>query len=103
MMYVMLCGRPPFWSRNQRKLFEQIQHEPVRFRADYGWGSVSKEAKELIEKMLTKDRKARITAAQMLEDPWLIDKHKHSGNDLSLGPTRSNLGEYLAGSLEEHD
>lgn len=99
----MLCGRPPFWSRNQRKLFEQIQNEPVRFRPDYGWDAVSQEAKELIEKMLKKDRMGRITAAQILEDPWLLDKHKHSGNDLAHGTSRGNLGEYLAGSLEEHE
>lgn len=96
-----LCGRPPFWSRNQRKLFEQIQREPVRFRADYGWGSVSKEAKDLIEKMLKKEPAERITAAQMLEHPWLIDKHTYSENDLK-GSTHL-LTQYLAGSLEDHD
>lgn len=96
-----LCGRPPFWSRNQRKLFEQIQREPVRFRADYGWGSISKEAKDLIEKMLTKDPAKRITATAMLEHPWLLEKHAYSENDLKA--STSQLKQYLDGSLEEHD
>lgn len=101
MISCRLCGRPPFWSRNQRKLFEQIQREPVRFRADYGWGSVSAEAKALIEKMLTKDPAERITAAEMLQHPWLLEKHTYNGNDLK--GSASQLVDYLAGSLEEHD
>lgn len=96
-----LCGRPPFWSRNQRKLFEQIQREEVTFRADYGWGSVSKEAQELIKKMLAKDPAQRITAAEILEDPWLVDKASFNLNDLKTASCQ--LGDYLAGSLKEHD
>jgi calcium-dependent protein kinase len=96
-----LCGRPPFWSRNQRKLFEQIQREPVRFRADYGWSSVSKEAKDLIEKMLAKDPAERITAAAILEQPWLVEKHTYSGNDLKA--STSQLTQYLDGSLQGDD
>uniref|UniRef100_A0A804ISI5 non-specific serine/threonine protein kinase n=3 Tax=Musa acuminata TaxID=4641 RepID=A0A804ISI5_MUSAM len=35
------------------------------------WPKISRGAKNLIRKMLTKDPKRRITAAQALEDPWL--------------------------------
>uniref|UniRef100_A0A804ISI1 non-specific serine/threonine protein kinase n=1 Tax=Musa acuminata subsp. malaccensis TaxID=214687 RepID=A0A804ISI1_MUSAM len=35
------------------------------------WPTISQSAKDLIRKMLTKDPKQRITAAQALEDPWL--------------------------------
>lgn len=75
----------------------------MQFRADYGWGAVSKEAKDLIEKMLTKDPAQRITAVQVLEDPWLVDKHAYSSNDLKASGAASQLGTYLSGSLEEHE
>jgi calcium/calmodulin-dependent protein kinase I len=34
-VYVMLSGRPPFWSRNQAKLFQMIKSSPVSFPARY--------------------------------------------------------------------
>ena len=34
-VYVMLSGRPPFWSRNQAKLFQMIKSTPVSFPARY--------------------------------------------------------------------
>ena len=63
--------------------------------------SVSKEAKDLIEKMLAKNPADRITAAAMLEHPWLVEKHAYSGNDLK--ESSHQLTQYLDGSLQEHD
>jgi len=83
-IYVMLCGRPPFWSRNQRKLFDLIQREPVHFRSEYGWDTVSASAKDLIQKMLCKNPKERITAAHVLRHPWLTDTDANAGASLSL-------------------
>ena len=34
-VYVMLSGRPPFWSRNQAKLFQMIKSTPVSFPPRY--------------------------------------------------------------------
>ena len=51
--------------------------------------------------MLTKDPAKRITAAAMLEHPWLLEKHAYSENDLKA--STSQLKQYLDGSLEEHD
>jgi serine/threonine protein kinase len=98
-LYVMLCGRPPFWSRNQRKLFDLIQHEPVHFRSDYGWDGVSAQAKDLILQMLEKDPRKRMNSDQVLAHPWLQRKDTYT-NDLS-GASRANLRAYLAGTLDD--
>eukprot|EP01052_Picozoa_sp_SAG31_P032038 SAG31_NODE_3468_length_4238_cov_112.307321_4_plen_143_part_00 len=69
-VYVMLCGRPPFWSRNQQRLFKLIKNEPVKFPDRY-FSGVSSDAKDLITKMLVKDPKNRLSAEQVLSHPWL--------------------------------
>lgn len=46
-IYVMLSGRPPFWSRNQAKLFQMIKEAPVVFPDRY-WATISQDAKGLI-------------------------------------------------------
>jgi serine/threonine protein kinase len=51
--------------------------------------------------MLAKDPAERITAAAILEQPWLVEKHTYSGNDLKA--STSQLTQYLDGSLQGDD
>jgi hypothetical protein len=47
-----------------------VQNVEYEFHPEY-WGHVSPEAKELVSRMLTKDTKARVTAAEALAHPWV--------------------------------
>merc|ERR1712167_77064 len=67
-VYVMLSGRPPFYSRNQAKLFQMIKSSPVSFPPRY-WGNTSDQTKDLILCMLQKDPAKRITAQGILDHP----------------------------------
>ena len=51
-VYILLGGYPPFIEQNQKELFRKIRKGQYEFHEEY-WGQVSKEAKDLISKLLT--------------------------------------------------
>ncbi|CAD5174860.1 unnamed protein product [Musa acuminata subsp. malaccensis] len=70
-LYILLSGVPPFWAETEKGIFDAISQGYIDFESQ-PWPTISQSAKDLIRKMLTKDPKQRITAAQALaEDPWL--------------------------------
>ncbi|KAK6939000.1 EF-hand domain [Dillenia turbinata] len=69
-IYLLLSGVPPFCAETDKGIFEQILHGHLDLQSQ-PWPSISASAKDLIRKMLTKDPKKRITAAQVLEHPWI--------------------------------
>uniref|UniRef100_A0A1J3HNX3 non-specific serine/threonine protein kinase n=5 Tax=Noccaea caerulescens TaxID=107243 RepID=A0A1J3HNX3_NOCCA len=71
-LYILLCGVPPFWAETEKAIFEEIIKGEVDFESQ-PWPSISESAKDLVRKMLTKDPKKRISAAQALEHPWIRD------------------------------
>jgi Protein kinase domain. len=64
----MLCGLPPFYSKNEQEIYEKIKKMPVSFRAEV-WRTVSDEAKNLILKMLEKNPEKRISINEVHSDP----------------------------------
>ena len=76
-LYILLVGYPPFYGgendRRNRQLFAQIQAGAYEFHED-AWGEISKEAKDLVARMLTVDHAKRITSEQILAHPWIVDK-----------------------------
>ena len=71
-MYVLLSGRPPFWGYTDRVIRAAILHDPFTM-AGKDWLCVSDSAKDLICKMLTKDPRRRISAAEAYMHPWIQD------------------------------
>ncbi|XP_040216872.1 MAP kinase-interacting serine/threonine-protein kinase 1 isoform X2 [Rana temporaria] len=84
-LYIMLSGYPPFvgncgadcgWDRGevckvcQNELFESIQEGKYEF-PEKDWSHISNPAKDLISKLLVRDAKARLSAAQVLQHPWV--------------------------------
>lgn len=91
-IYILLSGLPPFWSgenhdilsvfclfhgrfihhcscycrsENEQGIFEQVLKGELDFISE-PWPSISKGAKDLVQKMLTRDPKKRLTAHQVL-------------------------------------
>ncbi|KAK4491935.1 hypothetical protein RD792_002717 [Penstemon davidsonii] len=69
-LYILLSGVPPFWAETEKGIFDAILKEEVDFDSE-PWPSISNSAKDLVQKMLTKDPRRRITSAQVLEHPWI--------------------------------
>jgi len=68
--YFSLSGHPPFTDRNTAKLQMSIRKAQYQ-QPDQEWKVVSNEAKDFIKKLLVADPKARLTAQQALNHPWI--------------------------------
>nr|XP_025877715.1 calcium-dependent protein kinase 27-like isoform X2 [Oryza sativa Japonica Group] len=69
-IYILLCGVPPFWADTKQGVFDKVLHGMLEFDAD-PWTNVSEGAKDLLRKVLVRDPKERLTAHQVLRHPWL--------------------------------
>jgi len=69
-LYILLCGRPPFQSKSNREVLERTCRGQYTMDGPQ-WSDVSEEAKDLVRRMLVTDPKKRITAAEVLEHSWL--------------------------------
>ncbi|PON75737.1 B3 domain-containing protein [Parasponia andersonii] len=70
MLYILLCGVPPFWAESEHGIFNAILRGHIDFTSD-PWPSISTGAKDLVRKMLHSDPKQRLTAFQVLNHPWI--------------------------------
>ena len=68
-LYILLCGYPPFNGRSNNDIYSAIQHSKLLFNKD-NWADVSKDAISLIKKMLEKNPKKRPSAEECLNDKW---------------------------------
>ncbi|KAM3306095.1 calcium-dependent protein kinase 11 [Capsicum chacoense] len=71
-LYILLCGVPPFWAETDNGIFKQILKGKIDFESE-PWPQISDSAKDLVKKMLTRDPRARLTAHQVLCHPWIVD------------------------------
>ncbi|XP_016886847.1 MAP kinase-interacting serine/threonine-protein kinase 1 [Cynoglossus semilaevis] len=84
-LYILLSGSPPFtghcgtdcgWDRGetcrtcQSNLFESIQQGKYEF-PDKDWSHITDKAKDLISKLLVRDATLRLSAAEVLNHPWV--------------------------------
>jgi len=68
-LFILLCGYPPFADEVSSVLYTKIRQGSYTFESPY-WDEVSKEAKNLVSRMLTVKPENRISANQVLSDPW---------------------------------
>ncbi|XP_034093597.1 calcium/calmodulin-dependent protein kinase type II subunit gamma isoform X14 [Gymnodraco acuticeps] len=72
-LYILLVGYPPFWDEDQHKLYQQIKAGAYDFPSPE-WDTVTPEAKNLINQMLTINPAKRITADQAINHPWVCQR-----------------------------
>lgn len=69
-LYILLCGLPPFWGDNDTAIFKMILQGDIDFDTQ-PWPKISEDAKDLIRKLLTVDPSKRISVQQVLEHKWM--------------------------------
>nr|CAB3494213.1 unnamed protein product [Digitaria exilis] len=79
--YILLCGSRPFWARTESGIFRSVLRADPNFE-DTPWQSVSPQAKDFVKRLLNKDYRKRMTAAQALSHPWLRDEHRQIPLDM---------------------
>ena len=79
-MYILLIGYPPFDGKNNKTLYENIKNNEVDFSGS-DWLKISKEAKDLISKLLEKNPNKRISAFEALQHPWIKNNNNTKSNN----------------------
>ncbi|XP_010920242.1 calcium-dependent protein kinase 18 isoform X2 [Elaeis guineensis] len=87
--YILLSGRRPFWDKTEDGIFREVLKNKPDFRRK-PWPSISSSAKDFVNKLLVKDPRARLTAAQALSHPWVRE-----GGDASEIPLDISVLHYM--------
>ncbi|XP_076673382.1 calcium/calmodulin-dependent protein kinase II isoform X14 [Andrena cerasifolii] len=74
-LYILLVGYPPFWDEDQHRLYAQIKTGSYDYPGPE-WDTVTPEAKNLINQMLTVNPSKRITASEALKHPWICQRER---------------------------
>ena len=70
-MYILLCGYPPFWGETESEISHSILKDDVEYDDD-DWGHVTKSTKELVEGLLNKNPKKRKNIDDCLKITWKV-------------------------------
>jgi len=90
--YILLCGFPPFYGKDNQEIFEKIMQAKFDFPSP-DWDDISDEAKQFVKDMLVREPNARQTAAECLANAWI--KGNASNKQLSrLTSFRDQMSEY---------
>uniref|UniRef100_A0A669D7R0 calcium/calmodulin-dependent protein kinase n=1 Tax=Oreochromis niloticus TaxID=8128 RepID=A0A669D7R0_ORENI len=100
-LYILLVGYPPFWDEDQHKLYQQIKAGAYDFPSPE-WDTVTPEAKNLINQMLTINPAKRITAQEALKHPWVCVSSIYTSSTL-LKLTGNNIShiKVLTGTVND--
>jgi len=82
-MYVLLCGYPPFYGETQKEAMASVRRGAFSFPAKH-WSNVSEDAQHLIRQLLKMNPDTRYTAEQALNHAWI--KHTGVKHQVSLQP-----------------
>ncbi|XP_059163947.1 calcium/calmodulin-dependent protein kinase type II delta chain-like isoform X20 [Physella acuta] len=74
-LYILLVGYPPFWDEDQHRLYAQIKAGAYDYPSPE-WDTVTPEAKNLINSMLTVNPAKRINASEALKHPWICQRER---------------------------
>ncbi len=72
-LFILLSGKPPFDGKDDREIVKRVKLGSFSMSGGE-WRHISREAVDLIKKMLTYDPKQRISAEQALNHAWIKKK-----------------------------
>jgi calcium-dependent protein kinase len=79
-LYIMLCGRFPFWGKTDIEYMKSLSHGPSM--VGDGWSEVSDGGKTFLKQLLQLDPKRRLTADQALAQPWILGEGADDGGKM---------------------
>jgi calcium-dependent protein kinase len=82
-LYILLCGIPPFNGNSNKQIYNNIRFQKLYFSQDE-WKGISKDAIELIKNMLNKNPENRFSAEECLNHKWfniLSDNNNQSSSN----------------------
>ena len=74
LMYILLCGEPPFTGETEEEIFKNIKRGKFSFSQPQ-FNNVSDNCIDLIKKLLTSNKKYRIKASDALKHPFFTENY----------------------------
>jgi len=81
-MYILLSGTPPFNGHDEEEIMKSVGIGKYSIETEE-WKYISKEAKNLVEKLLRYDPEKRISGEEALKHPWILKFKNPQPNDAS--------------------
>ena len=69
-LYILLCGYPPFNGSNDEQIIKKVKEGKYRTDEEE-WHSISPDAIDIINKLLQYEPNNRISAAEALQHKWI--------------------------------
>lgn len=108
-MYYLIAGEFPFKGKTKKKIFSKIENKDIDFSSPKFF-SISEECKELISKLLDKDKSQRIVINAALGHPFITGEKMSSFNFENLEEKEEidmkslvNLSSYKAPKSKIHE
>ena len=89
-MYILLCGYPPFYGDDNKEILEMVQKGEFDFDGEE-WDEISSSAKDLISKLITRPER-RLTAGEALKHPWLRSHTQQNASEARAQIRQLNIG-----------
>jgi len=70
-LYILLCGIPPFYDDDNMVLFDKIKKGTYDFPSP-SWDNISPEAINIVKALLVVDPSKRMTPDELLKHPWIL-------------------------------
>jgi len=94
-LYIMMCGFPPFYDEDDHALFDEILRARLEFPSPE-WDAVSDEAKDFVRKLIEPNSEKRLSAAEALNDPWITGGDTGALPEANLAQTITQLKKFNA-------
>ncbi|CAI9116199.1 OLC1v1017288C1 [Oldenlandia corymbosa var. corymbosa] len=82
-LHALLLGVLPFQGDSLEAVFDAIKNQKLDFHSE-NWEAVSKLARDLLERIFTRDPKARISADEVLCHPWILFYNERTLKTVSI-------------------
>ncbi|GMM28885.1 serine/threonine protein kinase [Martiniozyma asiatica (nom. inval.)] len=87
-LYILLCGFPPFFNDNIEELTKIVAQGKFTFLSPW-WDEISAGAKNCVSKLLTVDPNERYNIRDFLQDPW-IQEFLSRSETVASSPNKEN-------------
>ena len=102
-LFILLCGYPPFNGNTNVDIFHAIQNQNPIFGGEE-WEDITPEAKELIKLMLKKNPSDRLTAEMCLKHKWfkMLDDFDRNKNTQKFKQIQINAIQHMSQFVNEN-
>ena len=94
MLYLLLSGTLPYVGNSENEIMLNVLNNDISFEGKK-WKKVSKDAKDLISKMMKRDINERLSATDVYQHPWIKDRSANLVPDNEIiGSTLKSLSQF---------